>query len=67
LSNLASLNTLTMGSLSRVSSGITITGNPKLKALGFAELEEVDGLLDLTGPFTRYDRCTRHISLPERS
>ncbi|OQD81609.1 hypothetical protein PENANT_c026G07652 [Penicillium antarcticum] len=52
ISNLASFDTLTMGALSRVSSGITITGNPKLKTLGFPELEEVDGLLELTGSFT---------------
>jgi hypothetical protein len=54
LSNLDSLSLLTMGALSRISSGMTITENPKLKAVAFQELEEVDGQLELTGSFNRY-------------
>ncbi|KAJ5753332.1 uncharacterized protein N7511_007485 [Penicillium nucicola] len=52
ISNLASFDTLTLSTLSRVSSGMTIADNPKLKAIGFAELEEIDGFLEMTGSFT---------------
>lgn len=53
LRNLNSLTTITMGALSQVSS-MVITGNPKLKSLGFQELEEVGGQLELRGAFDRY-------------
>ncbi|KAJ5554721.1 hypothetical protein N7461_003191, partial [Penicillium sp. DV-2018c] len=52
LRNLDSLTTLNMGALSQVHS-LTITENPKLTSLGFQELEQVEGQLELTGSFSR--------------
>lgn len=52
IDNMSSLTKLSMVALSKVQSGITITNNKKLTTLEFQNLKEVDGQLNLIGPFT---------------